>query len=413
VKAGHVAEPAGHPKRRSYLLADRFSNIHYLMRHGRAARSRFDWFVAILRLIFPDQAHADTLARVARQTAECGPEGMRDARDLLHSALSRSESAESRRQLLRATFRESWDKDALNSLSNWIDLAEAKLHLPETDILAYFQQMPTALRKMLGFKPESPQWWFDLTEFLEGKAAWLLAEAAYRKSIDLDSENAAPWNNLGRVLQTHLDRPVEAETAYRRAIELLPESPVSWGNLGTLLQDYLSRPVEAEIAYRKAIELDRDYGRAWTGLAELLGKRNRSAVEARTCAIKGLVLEPEYFFAREIFKLRCGDQSDDWRAVLPNLATWCVGHPKATDVFEFTLDGFIRFARLTKPAEALALLNSAPEAAVPFETLRDAFLAHADRNHLDRLAPERRVVVIELLKRISAEGAAAAAVPAG
>ena len=185
VKAGHVAEAAGHPKRKTYLLADRFSNIHYLMRHGRAAGSRFNWFVAILRLIFPDQSHADTLARIARQTAECGPVGMRDARDLLHSALSREESADSRRQLLQATIREGWGHDTFNSLSTWFDLAEAKTHLPESDILAFFQQMPTNLRKKLGFEPNSARWWYQLTDFLEEKSAWALAEAAYRKAIEL------------------------------------------------------------------------------------------------------------------------------------------------------------------------------------------------------------------------------------
>src|ERR1022692_4780163 len=53
-KAGLISEAASHPKRKSYLLADRFSNIHYLMRHGRAVRNRFDWFVALVRLVFPD-----------------------------------------------------------------------------------------------------------------------------------------------------------------------------------------------------------------------------------------------------------------------------------------------------------------------------------------------------------------------
>jgi tetratricopeptide (TPR) repeat protein len=512
VKAGYVAEAAGHPKRKTYLLADRFSNIHYLMRHGRAARSRFDWFVAILRLIFPDQAQADTLAKIARQTAECGPDGMRDARDLLHSALSRSESADSRRQLLHATFRESWDNDTLNSLSNWLDLAEARQYLPESDILAFFQQMPTDLRKKLGFKPEDSRWWYRLTDFLEEKFAWTLSESAHRKAVELDPKFADPWNSLGNVLQDRLGRPTEAEAAYRKAIELDarfsnpwnglgnvlgsasgrpaeaeaayrkaieldsrdaypwnglgnflitsaerfaeaetairkaieldPKFAAPWNNLGNLLQVHLGRTAEAETAYRKAIELDPksafpfyglgvllrsspsrsaeaeaalrkavdldpDNAYLWSGLADLLAKQGNRVSEARACATKALSLKPEYGFARFVFTQLCVDQPDDWRAVLPGLATWCAVHPKAVDVFEFTVDGFIRFARLTKPADALAVLESTSEAAVPFETLRDAFLAHADRSHLDRLAPERRVVAIELLNRIFAKPEAA------
>lgn len=204
-KAGLIAEAAGHPKRKTYLLADRFSNIHYLMRHGRAARNRFDWFVALVRLIFPD-AQAETFAKLARQTAECGPEGLRDARDMLHSALIHAESAESRCQLLHATIRESWDTETLASLS-------------------------------------------------------------------------------------------------------------------------------------------------------------------------------------------------DWQIVLPSLAAWCGTNPSNTEVFDFTVEGFLQYARLTKPAEALALLQALPDAS-PFETLLDTFRAHADREHLHRLAPERRAVVLELLNRL-------------
>jgi hypothetical protein len=45
------------------------------------------------------------------------------------------------------------------------------------------------------------------------------------------------------------------------------------------------------------------------------------------------------------------------------------------------------------------MLDALPDPA-PFETLRDAFRAHANREHLNRLAPERRVLAIELLKRL-------------
>ncbi len=506
VKAGHVAEPAGGPKRKAYLLADRFSNIHYLMRHGRAARSRFDWFVAILRLIFPDTSYADTLAKVARQTAECGPEGMRDARDLFRSALSRAESAESRRQLVQAALRESWDNDALNSLSAWFDQAEAKQHMPESDILAFFERMPTDLRKKLGFKPESAAWWYELTEFLKERSAWALAEAAYRKSINLDSRYVYSWTGLGRLLHVHLQRPGEAESvlreairlrpkdaypmillgdllrtdpsrfdqaeiayrgaieldpsyayawfnladflsktdaraaegekAYRKGLELEPTNAFEWTCLGDLLVDQRGREADAETAYRKAVEVDPKFAYSWAILGSFLSERSQSleeaenafreavkldqqdgyawamlaaflagqpdrAIDARPCAIAALLAGPKMNFPRRLFHFLCSEHSSDWRQVLPALAAWSAAHREESDVFQFTLDGFIRLAQLTKPAEALRLLERVPEAAVPFETLRDALLAHADRGHLDRLAPERRVVAIELLNRIT------------
>jgi len=505
LKAGLVSEAAGQPKRKTYLLADRFSNIHYIMRHGRAARNRFDWFVALVRLIFPDKEQAEALAKVARQTAECGLSGLRDAKDLLHSALCRAESADSRRQLLHATFRESWDKGTLDSLSEWLDLAEAKQHMPEAEIVAFFSQMPKPLRKELGYKPDDSCWWFRLTDFLEEKQAWRLAEAAYRKAIELDTQYAFawawlgyllgrhlgrlteaeaahrkaieidpnyatgwdllgnflaelvsryteaevayrkaveldpkspkhwtdlgylltwhtkkhseaeaayrkaielnpkddyPWACLGTVLEIYLNRYPEAEAAYREAIKLEPNSAFNWSWLGNLLASRLNRFAEAEASYRKAIELDPKDSYAQTGLAQVLVMQGKPETDARAYAVKAVLLDPGTSYCRRVFFELCAKNADDWRAVLPVLAVWCTANPTGSDVFDFTVEGFLCLSRLTKPAEVLTMLDALPNPA-PFETLRDAFRAHANREHLNRLAPERRVLAIELLKRLS------------
>ena len=609
LNAGLISEAVGHPKRKTYLLTDRFSNIHYLMRHGRAARNRFDWFVALVRLVFPDREATDLLVRVTREAAECGPEGERDARAVMQSALNRSESSDSRCELLHATLRDSWDRTILDSLSNWFDTERAKKDLPETEIVVFCRQMPLALRKELGYQPDDARWWYKLTDFLEEKEAWNLAEAAYRKSIELDPKFAPPWNGLGNLLVQHLNRPTEAETAYRKAIELDPQlaypwnglgnllvqhlnrpteaetayrkaieldpqlaypwnglgnllidhlnRPVEaeaayrkaieldpkfahpwyglgnlylqhlnrpgeaetayrkaieldpdfaypwnnlgfllmidlnrpdeaetafrkaieldpnspdpwiglgylliahlnrpdeaeaayrksieldphfsspWHNLGILLMDHLNRPDEAEVAYRKsieldpkcaaqwhnfgillmvhlnrpdeaeaayrkAIELDPKFANPWSGLADLLSTKKITMPEARTCAVTGLQLNPDHGFSRTVFLRICAEHAEDWQSVLPALANWSVAHPKSEEVFDFTVDGFLRLARLTKPSEALSLLDSLPDT-TPFETLRDAFLAHADQSHLHHLAPERQHIAIELLKRI-------------
>jgi len=575
VKAGFLREAAGGPKRKTYLLADRFSNIHYLMRHGRAARNRLDWFVALVRIVFPDRASADVLARAAREAAECGPEGRLDARSVLHSALARAESGEDRRALMHATLREGWDSKAWESLDEWFDAARAQADLPEVGIIGFCQTMPAELRKELGYKPEQANWWHQLTDFLEEKEAWSVAEAAYRKAIELDPKYASPWNglgnllqdhlgrfaeaeaayrkaieldpkhvypwnNLGNVLQNHLGRPVEAEAAYRKAIELDPKHvypwnalgnvlqnhlgrPVEaeaayrkaielgpkyaspwnglgnllqnylgrfaeaeaayrkaieldpkyaspwnglgnllqdhagrpaeaeaayrtaielgpkyaypwnnlgnllknylgrfaeaeaayrkaieldpkyaspWNGLGNVLQNHLGRPVEAEAAYRKAIELDPKYASPWSGLAKLLSQTSGSSDEARACAVKGMLLKPDNGFARHMFLQTCGDHAEDWRALLPTLVAWCLTHPKADNIFDFTVDGLLRLARLTKPAEALALLDSMPDV-TPFQTVRDAFVAHDHREHLQALAPERQTIVLALLERLA------------
>lgn len=334
VRAGIAVEAAGSPARKTYLLADRFSNIHYLMRHGRAARRRFDWFVLTLRALFPDPEQAEALARVASRTAGAGEEGLRDTRDMLSSALSRAESDDSRRGILRAAIKESWDRDALAKLDSWLDLDLAKRQLPsssgELDIVSFLGRMPTELRAGLGYKPDAAGWWYSLTDLLEEKGVWNLAEAAYRKAIALDPNYAQPYS----------------------------------------------------------------------ALANLLAKAAGREEEAREDAARGLALDPGYPFAWRIFRELCGDDAPSWQMALPAVAAWCASHPKDAAVFEGALDGFIRYARLATPAAAAKLLESAPDP-LPFEILHDALRAHAEREHLGRLAPERRALVLELLQRIA------------
>jgi tetratricopeptide (TPR) repeat protein len=465
VKNGLLSEATGSPKRKTYLLTDRFSNIHYLMRHGRAARNRLDWFVALVRLVFDSEAEV-ILARVAREAAECGPEGQRDARAVLYSAFNRAGSVEARRNLLHATLRESWDSGTLESLAEWFDTERFKRDLPEIEIVAFFKQMPPDLRKKLGYKPGSAAWWFKLTDFLEEKKAWPLAEAAYRKAIELDPADVYPWTYLGNLL-TNIGRSAEAEAAYRKAIELDPKSALPymflgqllentgrsaeaeaayrratelapsdstpWGALGNLLTD-IGRHAEAEAAYRRAIELDPSDAYLWTFLGNLFARIGRLAdaeaayrrsidlaprepywwirlaavlvlkggavVEARACLVKAVALDPQDAYPRSIFVDVCAAFPEDWTAVLPSVAEWCATHPDANDAFDFAVDGLLRLARLTKPSEALALLDSLRDA-TPFETLRDALRAHDNRDHLHHLAPERRAIAIELLERLS------------
>lgn len=431
-KSGLVAEAASHPKRKTYLLADRFSNIHYLMRHGRAARNRFDWFVALVRLVFPD-SHAETLARLARQTAECGPDGFRDARELLHSALVRAESAESRRQLLHAALRETWDTETLASLSAWLDLTEAKEHMPEIEIVAFFREMPQELRTKLGYKPADARWWFNLASALEEKEAFSLAERAYRKAVELDPEFAGAWGFLASLLAFHLSRPneaeevigkaikidpnnnfhrivfgwvlealgryPEAEAAYRKALELSPDDPVAWSWLGQLIASRTERNTEAEHALQEAIKRDPGRHFAWAWLARLVAANSARISEARAHIMKALELDPSKRWYQMIFDSLCGNSAADWKSLLPPLAAWCAANPKDSKVFDFTVGGFLQYCRLTTPADALTLLEALPQRE-PFETVMDAFRAHADREHLNRLAPERRAVAIELLKRL-------------
>lgn len=296
VKSNIATEAAGSSaKRKTYLLADRFSNIHYLMRHGRTARRRFDWFVLTLRALFPDPEQADALARVAGRTALAGVEGIRDTRDLLTSALLRAENEDSRRRIVQATIREVWDQETLANFDEWLDIELVKQHLPasasELDIVAFMGRLPTEARKRIGYKPDDVDWWYGVIGMLEEREAWILAEAGYRKAIELDARRAYLWNDFARLLFQKLNRPIESEVICRRAIEVDPAYATPWNGLGLVLIA-LGRPDEAEIAFRRAIELDSDNAFALWNLANFLTTQDRFS-EADPILRRAVELRPE------------------------------------------------------------------------------------------------------------------------
>lgn len=505
IKSGLIREAAGGPKRKTYLLTDRFSNIHYLMRHGRAARSRLDWFVALVRIVFPDNDSARMLAHATSEAAKCGGEGLVDARSVFQSALARMESKESRCAYMHATLRESWDGKALESLNEWFDAARAKADLPEADILSMCRHMPAELRKKIGYKPEEAEWWFELTGFLEERKEWALSETAYRKAIELNPKWALPWYGLGWVLnfvfghkpeaakafQTAAElapawarpwvalgnllygdpeRVNDAENAFRKALELEPKYAYAWASLGSLLVKTSGRVAEAEgaflkaieldpqdsyawiclghllrwqrsdakaaeaayrkaitlepsspdpwlwlgrllesfpecvneaaTAYRKALDLDATDAFTWAALADLLAATGRDQAEAVNCASMALSCAPDNEFAQLIFLKVCGGRIESWEAVLPKLVQWCVAHPGETQVYSLSAAGFLQLARLESPAKALAFLDTIRDN-TPFQTVRDALVAHDNRDHLLTLAPERQSVVLALLDQMN------------
>jgi len=202
-KVGLVREAAGSPRRKTYLLADRFSNIHYLMRHGRAARNRLEWFVKTLLILFPDESGADMVARLAGEAAGCGDEGRRDARDLMRSAWASMTSESARRILAHKVGERMWSEEGESALGEWLDLENVHGELLEMEIVEFFRLMPAEVRQRLRYQPEVSFWWFTVAGPLGEKGAWHLAEMAYRKAIELDPRDAFLWTFLGNLQRHH------------------------------------------------------------------------------------------------------------------------------------------------------------------------------------------------------------------
>jgi tetratricopeptide (TPR) repeat protein len=117
------------------------------------------------------------------------------------------------------------------------------------------------------------------------------AEAAFRRAIELQPENATAHYNLGVALG-HQHRPAEAEAAYRTAIELRPDFAIAYRSLGNNLRQQ-NRLAEAEAAFRKAVELKPDLADVHNNLGIILRGQWRLA-EAEAAYRMTIEYRPNY-----------------------------------------------------------------------------------------------------------------------
>ena len=289
--------------RTAFQVAERFFNIWYLMRHGpRRQRSRLRWLAEILRRIYTPRQLAAQAAVLIMDAA-----GDRFTTGTYCLALSDAVDDQELRKVLRYEAKQNMEQYAtdqgipLEKLANQDEFftpLNAKDWFEQGDVLhttvGAYARAEAAYRKSIELDPKVSSPWNNLGNLLQYHLArYEEAEAAYRKSIELAPKVSSPWRNLGNLLQYHLARYEEAEAAYRKAIELAPKVDTPWNGLGNLLQYHLVRYVEAEAAYRKAIELDPKDGSHWNNLGNLLQYRLARYEEAEAAYRKAIELAPK------------------------------------------------------------------------------------------------------------------------
>lgn len=114
---------------------------------------------------------------------------------------------------------------------------------------------------------------FVLGYVFQGAGRLAEAEAAYRRAIELDPNDAQVHNNLGNVLRD-LDRAAEAEAEFRRALALNPRSANAHVNIGNMLRRR-GELAEAEASYRHAIAIKPDLAEAFDNLGVALQDQGR------------------------------------------------------------------------------------------------------------------------------------------
>lgn len=417
IKSGHIAEVSSQPKRKSYMLADRFSNVHYLMRHGRASRVRFDWFVVMVRLLFEDAEYAKALAHMAKDALSAGATGWNDACGLVANAMDRADTPKAR-NLLIGQFVTARNPESLADLqlariacekALQIDPNDADTHFKNGRVVEYLdsdaRRAAEYYREAVRINPSHLEAWAALAwvkhRLLNEKEA---AEAAYLRALELNPEAWWIRTNYGSFLQEHTTRYTEAEREFRVVCKNHSDPRDAWFNLGNLLKRYMNRPVEAEEAYLQSIKADPDYAPPIMGLALLYHAQGKEAATYMPLAVKALGLPPYRPFDLVSFLSLCDQDPEAIGKVLPFLCRWCAGHSDHVDlpmVYGFAFTMWMRFLDLAGPDASIEGMRNLPEEdQKPFEPLLDVFQTRKNPSHIHHLAPERARFVAELQKKI-------------
>lgn len=127
------------------------------------------------------------------------------------------------------------------------------------------------------------------------------AEINFKKSIELDSNNAFALNNYGFLLMELQKKPEKARKLLVKAIKLMPHLTEARLNLGCLLTANFNDSKEAKSQYETIILYNPTEERAYNNLANLIKKRNphSKSTQKLVCDLyeKAIELKPEYIEA--------------------------------------------------------------------------------------------------------------------
>jgi len=208
------------------------------------------------------------------------------------------------------------------------------------------------------------------------------AEAALRKSTELDPKSYRAFVDLGDLYRQALYRPNDAVTAYRKALSIEPKHAGAHYALALAL-DRLGKDAEAEKEFRQALSVQPDNVQVWQALTEHYVQRRQydSAIEACNSALKANPNMPA-------FRMQLGDiyaaRGDDAKSLAEYQAA-LKQDPKLAAVQ--VKIGMLHQSR-NRIAEAekayLAAVSIDPKQAVAYNNL--AWMAAERKSQLDKAA---------------------------
>jgi superkiller protein 3 len=127
-----------------------------------------------------------------------------------------------------------------------------------------WEEAEKAYRQAILLEPDEPGAYIALSYVMTQPIAaenlsdrYSEAEKMARKAVQLDSNNAFAYDQLGVALELRGIISAETQNAYRRAIQLEPDFALAFAHLGRLYRRN-GKAVESADAYRKAIQFSSD-----------------------------------------------------------------------------------------------------------------------------------------------------------
>ena len=130
------------------------------------------------------------------------------------------------------------------------------------------------IERLLLLEPDDYQYHFYLGNNLRKLNRNKEAQISYKKSIDIKSDFAEAFLNLGIVLQNE-SKLKEAEKNYRKAIDLNPNFFEAYYNLGNILLKQ-ENAEEAKKNYRKVVELNPNFVNSYLKLGNILQEEGKN-----------------------------------------------------------------------------------------------------------------------------------------
>ena len=147
-----------------------------------------------------------------------------------------------------------------------------------------------ALKKALELDPENAWVRLELGTLYLDQDKLLEAAAEFEKVIAMDRSNSGAHCQLGRISHRQGQWP-KAEASLRKALELDPQNGGALMELGALYQEQ-GRFSEAAAEFGRAIAIDLDNGSAHGQLGRIYRRQGRS-FEAEAALLKALKLDPQ------------------------------------------------------------------------------------------------------------------------